>query len=242
MPHHPPNDLSESQARRASVLRSALGPLTPLLDDPRIVEMMLNADGVVCGRSVGEGLLRTSVIMEPRPRPRRRTAFAAEAHAPLHPSPRFGPFLTTSWRYKFGREEVEASGLFWSLATAWRSTRTGACWRAKWSRIPAAASWSARGGSATASRTRRASRRPCVLAYRLTGGRGPASANAAVLDVCLAPASPRSSSPRGAPSGASPSPHARPLRVPLDVPSPESVRGAHAGHGPPPHSGRQKRS
>jgi hypothetical protein len=39
-------ELSESQARRASALKSALGPLTDLLDDPRVVEVMLNADGL----------------------------------------------------------------------------------------------------------------------------------------------------------------------------------------------------
>ena len=63
MPHHPSNGLSESQARRASALRSALGPLTALLDDPRVVEVMLNADGVVWVDWLGEGLLRTPVIM-----------------------------------------------------------------------------------------------------------------------------------------------------------------------------------
>ena len=54
---------SESQARRASALRSALGPLTALLDDPRVVEVMLNADGVVWLDRIGEGLVRTPVLM-----------------------------------------------------------------------------------------------------------------------------------------------------------------------------------
>jgi hypothetical protein len=47
VPSQPEPELSESQARRASALKSALGPLTDLLDDPRVVEVMLNADGVV---------------------------------------------------------------------------------------------------------------------------------------------------------------------------------------------------
>jgi hypothetical protein len=42
-----PPGLSESQARRASALKSTLGPLATFLDDPRVVEVMLNADGVV---------------------------------------------------------------------------------------------------------------------------------------------------------------------------------------------------
>ena len=58
-----PHEPSESQARRASALRSALGPLTALLEDPRIVEVMLNADGVVWVDRIGEGLLRTPVTM-----------------------------------------------------------------------------------------------------------------------------------------------------------------------------------
>ena len=45
-PQAPP-ELSESQARRASALKSTLGPLATFLDDPRVVEVMLNADGVV---------------------------------------------------------------------------------------------------------------------------------------------------------------------------------------------------
>jgi Flp pilus assembly CpaF family ATPase len=44
---------SESQVR----------PLTALLDAPRIVEVMLNADGVVWVDRIGEGLLRTPVTM-----------------------------------------------------------------------------------------------------------------------------------------------------------------------------------
>jgi Flp pilus assembly CpaF family ATPase len=41
VPSHRDPELSENQARRASALKSALGPLTDLLDDPRVVEVML---------------------------------------------------------------------------------------------------------------------------------------------------------------------------------------------------------
>jgi|HubBroStandDraft_1064217.scaffolds.fasta_scaffold24638_4 P-type conjugative transfer ATPase TrbB len=58
-----PIELSESQARRASALRSALGPLTAWLDDPRVVEVMLNADGVIWVDKLGQGMLRTPAVM-----------------------------------------------------------------------------------------------------------------------------------------------------------------------------------
>src|SRR5580704_11470192 len=54
---------SESQTRRTSALRSALGPVLPYLEDPRVVEVMLNADGVVWVDKLGEGMLRTPVTM-----------------------------------------------------------------------------------------------------------------------------------------------------------------------------------
>jgi len=54
---------SESQARRASALKSALGPLTDLLDDPRVVEVMLKADGVVWVERVGGGVVRTHITV-----------------------------------------------------------------------------------------------------------------------------------------------------------------------------------
>lgn len=47
MPSHLPPELSESQARRASALRSVPGPLVAFSDDARVVEVMLSADGVV---------------------------------------------------------------------------------------------------------------------------------------------------------------------------------------------------
>jgi len=39
VPSHREPELSESQARRPSALKSALGPRTDLLDDPRVVEV-----------------------------------------------------------------------------------------------------------------------------------------------------------------------------------------------------------
>jgi Flp pilus assembly CpaF family ATPase len=44
---HPSQKPSESQARRATALKSALGPLMELLTDDLVVEIMLNADGAV---------------------------------------------------------------------------------------------------------------------------------------------------------------------------------------------------
>jgi P-type conjugative transfer ATPase TrbB len=54
---------SESQTRRTSALRSALGPVLPYLDDPRVVEVMLNADGVVWIDKLGQGMIRTPAVM-----------------------------------------------------------------------------------------------------------------------------------------------------------------------------------
>jgi Flp pilus assembly CpaF family ATPase len=44
---HPPDELSESQVWRASALKSALGQIVAFLDDARVVEVLLNAAGVV---------------------------------------------------------------------------------------------------------------------------------------------------------------------------------------------------
>jgi type IV secretion system protein VirB11 len=56
---------SEGQSRRASALASALDPIASFLGDPTVVEIMLNADGVVWIDKVGEGMLRTSARMKP---------------------------------------------------------------------------------------------------------------------------------------------------------------------------------
>lgn len=57
----PPSAITESQARRSSALESALGPLTAFLADERVVEIMLNADGVVWVERLGQGVLSTAV-------------------------------------------------------------------------------------------------------------------------------------------------------------------------------------
>jgi type IV secretion system protein TrbB len=54
---------SESQARRATALKSALGPLMDFLTDDLVVEVMLNADGAVWVEKLGQGVLRTPVRM-----------------------------------------------------------------------------------------------------------------------------------------------------------------------------------
>lgn len=83
--HHP----SESQTRRADALESALGPVMAFLKDDRVVEIMLNADGVVWVDKVGEGLLRTAARMAPLPAERMLRLVASEMRVELnaqHPS------------------------------------------------------------------------------------------------------------------------------------------------------------
>ena len=60
----PPADITETRARLTSALASALAPLGPFLEDARVVEIMLNADGVVWIDRIGEGMVRTGVRME----------------------------------------------------------------------------------------------------------------------------------------------------------------------------------
>jgi type IV secretion system protein VirB11 len=55
--------LTEAQARRASALKSALGPLAAFLEDPRVVEVMLNADGAVWVERIGQGVVRSPATM-----------------------------------------------------------------------------------------------------------------------------------------------------------------------------------
>jgi len=57
------NEPSESQARRSSALRSALGPLLEFLSDERVVEILLNADGAVWVERIGSGMQETPVRM-----------------------------------------------------------------------------------------------------------------------------------------------------------------------------------
>jgi P-type conjugative transfer ATPase TrbB len=54
----------QAQARRLASLRSAMLPIVPFLDDDRVIEVMLNADGAVWVERVGEGLVETDVVMD----------------------------------------------------------------------------------------------------------------------------------------------------------------------------------
>ena len=91
-------ELSESQARRASALKSALGPLTALLDDPRVVEVMLNADGVVWVERVGEGVVRTRITVSAADAERMLRLVASEVLVELNPqSPSLSAKLPPPW-------------------------------------------------------------------------------------------------------------------------------------------------
>ena len=93
-----PPERSESQVRRASALKSALGPLTAFLDDPHVVEVMLNADGAVWIDRIGEGLLRTSVAMGGADADRMLRLVASEVLVELTPqSPSFSAKLPAPW-------------------------------------------------------------------------------------------------------------------------------------------------
>ncbi len=98
MPSHRKPELSESQARRASALKSALGPLTDLLDDPRVVEVMLNADGVVWVERVGEGVVRTRITVSAADADRMLRLVASEVGVELNPqSPSLSAKLPPPW-------------------------------------------------------------------------------------------------------------------------------------------------
>jgi hypothetical protein len=98
VPPHLHSELSESQARRASALKSTLGPLATFLDDPRVVEVMLNADGVVWIDRIGEGLLRTSVTMTAADAERMLRLVASEVLVELNPqSPSLSAKLPAPW-------------------------------------------------------------------------------------------------------------------------------------------------
>ncbi len=56
---------AETQIRRSAALYSALAPLLVFLNDERVIEIMLNADGAVWIDVVGEGMRRTDVRLSP---------------------------------------------------------------------------------------------------------------------------------------------------------------------------------
>ena len=79
-----PAQPSESQTRRADALDHALGPLKELLTDERVVEIMLNADGVVWVDRLGQGLMGTEVRMAPIHAERMLRLVASEIRVELH--------------------------------------------------------------------------------------------------------------------------------------------------------------
>jgi P-type conjugative transfer ATPase TrbB len=79
----PPTDVTETRARLTDALASALAPLAPFLDDNRVVEIMLNPDGVVWVDRLGEGLLRTDVRMDRVPAEALLRLVAADAGVEL---------------------------------------------------------------------------------------------------------------------------------------------------------------
>jgi type IV secretion system protein VirB11 len=74
---------TESQARRTAALASALGDLRTLLEDDRVVEILLNADGRLWVEKLGEGMFRTPVRMQPAEAERMLRLVAAEAAVEL---------------------------------------------------------------------------------------------------------------------------------------------------------------
>ncbi len=75
---------SESRTRRASALASALDPIASFLRDPAVVEIMLNADGVVWIEKVGDGMLRTEASMRAVHADRMLRLIASEIGVELH--------------------------------------------------------------------------------------------------------------------------------------------------------------
>jgi type IV secretion system protein VirB11 len=82
----------------ARALRRALGPLIALLDDPQVVEVMLNADGVVWIEKLGEGVLRTPARMSAADAERMLRLVASEVLVELNPQqPSLSAKLPAPW-------------------------------------------------------------------------------------------------------------------------------------------------
>jgi type IV secretion system protein TrbB len=95
-PHLP--EPSESQARRASALRSALGPLLEFLADDLVVEVMLNADGAVWVERIGTGMVCTAVRMRAAEAERMLRLLASEMSVELTASsPSLSAKLPAPW-------------------------------------------------------------------------------------------------------------------------------------------------
>ena len=87
-PHSPSRSESQTRPRQRSQKR-ALGSITPLLDDPRVVEIMLNADGVVWFEKVGVGMQPAGMRLLPVEAERMLRLLASEMLVELnadHPS------------------------------------------------------------------------------------------------------------------------------------------------------------
>jgi type IV secretion system protein VirB11 len=75
---------SETQQRRAAALESALGPILPFLRDPKVVEIMLNADGRIWVDRLGEGMGATAARMPPAEAERMLRLVASEMRVELN--------------------------------------------------------------------------------------------------------------------------------------------------------------
>jgi type IV secretion system protein VirB11 len=92
----PPVDTGRS--RRALALATALDPLLVLLSDPSVVEILLNADGVVWADRVGTGLERTGVRMTAAQSDRMLRLIASEIGVELHSAqPSLSAKLPAPW-------------------------------------------------------------------------------------------------------------------------------------------------
>lgn len=88
----------QTQARRSAALRSALAPILDFLNDDRVVEIMLNADGVVWTDAIGSGMQRTSVRMTPADAERMLRLVASELFVELTAqSPSLSGKLPAPW-------------------------------------------------------------------------------------------------------------------------------------------------
>lgn len=75
--------MTETASRRRAVLRTATSPIAAYLDDPRVVEIMLNADGRVWIERAGAGMSDTGVTMTPEEALRMLRVVATEMNVAL---------------------------------------------------------------------------------------------------------------------------------------------------------------
>ncbi|MGD0680259.1 MAG: P-type conjugative transfer ATPase TrbB [Polyangiaceae bacterium] len=90
---------TESQMRRADALESALAPLSAFLNDDRVVEILVNPDGLVWVDRLGSGLAETGARMTPLQTERILRLVASEVRVEVnaqHPS--LSAKLPMPWR------------------------------------------------------------------------------------------------------------------------------------------------